>query len=125
MRPESTELIADGHDLAYLPIELTDDDGILRPLADRAVTVTVEGAATLLGFGTGEAITTEGFASPTHRTFNGRALAVLRSGHEPGDVTVTVTAEGVEPVQISLRVGDDALAPRTRTSTDAVPTPTR
>ena len=114
MRPESTELIADGHDLAYLPIELTDDDGILRPLADRAVTVTVEGAATLLGFGTGEAITTEGFASPTHRTFNGRALAVLRAGHEPGDVTVTVTAEGVEPPQVTLRVGD---SPLTRAST--------
>ncbi len=102
--PEASELIADGHDLAYLPIELTDDAGILRPLADRSVTVTVDGPATLLGLGSGEAITQEGFAGPSHRTFNGRALAVLRAGHDVGDVWVTVAAEGVPQVRVPLRV---------------------
>lgn len=102
--PEVERIVADGHDLAYLPIELTDENGVLRPLADRTVTVHVDGAATLLGLGTGEAITTEGFASPSHRTFNGRALAVLRAGHEPGDVTVTVTADGVETATVRLLV---------------------
>ena len=102
VQPETVDLVADGHDLAYLPIELTDDDGIVRPLADRAVTVTVEGPGTLLGLGTGEAITTEGFASPSHRTFNGRGLAVIRAGHDAGDVRVTVTAEGCAPVEVTL-----------------------
>ncbi len=104
VEPETTELVADGHDLAYLPIALTDDDGILRPLADRSVTVTVEGAATLLGLGSGEPITEERFAGSSHRTFNGRALAVLRAGHEPGDVHVTVAASGVTTVSTTLRV---------------------
>ncbi|NIJ02163.1 hypothetical protein FHR86_002495 [Paenarthrobacter ilicis] len=128
VQPETTTLVADGHDLAYVPIELTDNDGIVRPLADRTLEVTVEGPGTLLGFGTGEAITTEGFASSTHRTFNGRALAVIRAGHEPGDITVTVTAAGVEPMQVRIHT----LSPEAEASADtlhttaspALPTPT-
>lgn len=104
VQPESTELRADGGDLAYLPIAFTDDAGTVLPLADRNVTVTVEGPAALLGFGSAEAITTEGFNTDTHTTFYGRALAVIRSGHETGDVTVTVTAEGCEPVRVALSV---------------------
>ncbi|MEU9949522.1 glycoside hydrolase family 2 TIM barrel-domain containing protein [Streptomyces sp. NPDC047939] len=104
LRPESTSLLADGADLAYIPILLTDDAGTLRPLVDRSVTVQVEGAGTLLGLGSAEPITTEGFAGDTHRTFNGRALAVVRAGHRAGEVTVTVTADECEPVQIRLAV---------------------
>ncbi|WP_405182718.1 DUF4982 domain-containing protein [Nocardia sp. NBC_01377] len=104
--PETTTLRADGADLAYIPISITDDAGTVRPLADRPVTVRVEGAATLLGLGSAEPITTEGFATDTHRTFNGRALAVIRAGHEAGEVGITVTADGCDPVRIELRVID-------------------
>lgn len=104
VQPETTTLAADGHDLAYIPIELTDDEGILRPLADRKLKVSVQGAGTLLGLGTGEAITTEGFSSTSHSTFNGRALAVVRAGHEPGNITVTVTADGVASQTLQIQV---------------------
>lgn len=106
--PESTALRADGADLAYLPIQLTDAEGILRPLADRPVKVTVTGPALLLGLGSGEAITTEGFTSDSHRTFHGRAQAVLRATHEPGEIVVTVSADGCEPLTLSLNsIADD------------------
>ena len=128
VQPEKTTLVADGQDLAYIPVELTDDGGILRPLADRTLTVSVEGAASLLGFGTGEAITTEGFASSAHQTFNGRALAVVRAGHEPGEVTVTVQGAGVEPRSVLLRVETPAATPSSAVPFEtftAEPTPTR
>ncbi len=104
VEPEVSELVADGHDLAYIPIALTDAAGVLRPLADRSVTVTVEGPAVLLGLGSGEAITREGFAAPSHTTFNGRALAVVRAGHQVGDVWVTVASQGASEVRVPLRV---------------------
>ncbi|QNG38806.1 glycoside hydrolase family 2 protein [Geodermatophilaceae bacterium NBWT11] len=100
--PETTSLRADGADLVYLPVLLTDAAGELKPGADRSVTVTVEGPATLLGLGSGEPITEEGFASDTHRTYFGRALAVLRSTHESGEVAVTVSAPGCAPVMVHL-----------------------
>ncbi len=104
VEPETDTLIADGADLAYLPIELTDDAGILRALADREVTVNVTGAGTLLGFGSAQPITEEGFSNDRHSTYWGRALAVVRAGHDAGDVTVTVTADECEPVTVVLPV---------------------
>jgi hypothetical protein len=104
LTPETMELRADGADLAYIPIELTDADGIFRPLADRQVSVSVSGAGALLGFGSAEAITEEGFAAAEHWTYQGRALAVVRAGHTPGQVTLTASAEGCEPVTVAIHV---------------------
>ena len=107
LRTESVGLCADGHDLAFVHIELTDADGVLRPLDDRAVSLTVDGAATLLGFGSAEPITDEAFCSSEHRTYQGRALAVLRTGHEPGEVHLTASADGCEPAHLQIAVHSD------------------
>jgi beta-galactosidase len=108
--PETSELHADGSDLAYIPSAMTDDAGIVKPLADRSVTVNVDGPAGLLGLGSAEPITPEGFAGNSHRTFNGRALAVVRAGHESGQVVVTVSAEGCEAVQVRLQLVSEVKA---------------
>ncbi|WP_345740589.1 glycoside hydrolase family 2 TIM barrel-domain containing protein [Microbacterium terricola] len=102
--PEVDRLRADGQDLAYVAIELADSEGIVRPLQDRRVEIVVSGAGTLLGFGSGEAITEEGFCTTSHSTFLGRALAVVRAGHIPGTITATVRAEGCESRSIELLV---------------------
>ena len=101
MRAESGSLRADGHDLAFVHVEITDAEGIVRPLDDRPVSLEIDGAAALLGFGSAEPITEEGFCSPVHRTYQGRALAVLRAGHVPGQVRLTASARGCAPVDLT------------------------
>jgi beta-galactosidase len=101
---DSSALRADGHDLAHIVIELTDSAGIIRPLADRFVTVVVDGPATLLGMGSGEAITEETFSTRSHSTYQGRALAVVRAGRDAGTATVTISAEGCIDQVISIPV---------------------
>ena len=108
VQPETETLIADGADLAYICILLTDEAGIVRPLADREVTVRVTGAGTLLGFGSARPITEEAFSSNRHHTHQGRALAVVRAGHEQGTITVTATADGCESTTVPIAVGHPA-----------------
>ena len=81
---------AGDHDLAYVEITLVDADGNVH-MQDRPVTVMVEGPAALQGFGSGNPCTEETFGAPTHDTYHGRALAVLRPTGA-GTITVTVTA---------------------------------
>jgi beta-galactosidase len=97
-------LTADGADLAFLTIRLADEAGILHPLADREVTVRVEGAGALLGFGSANPLTEERFTDEVHTTYQGRALAVVRAGAEPGTVRVTVSAEVCEEQVVEIRV---------------------
>jgi beta-galactosidase len=83
---------ATDRDLAYIAIALIDAVGNPHSSEDRSVTVGVDGPAVLQGLGSGNPCTEETFGAPTHDTFNGRALAVVRPTG-PGTITVTVSAK--------------------------------
>ena len=71
--------------------------------ADRPVTVQVSGAGEHAGMCSANPRTTERFADTTWRTFDGRALAVVRPTTS-GEITVTVSAEGLGEQALTLRV---------------------
>lgn len=99
--PDRTELRADTRDLAYVSLELTDADGILRPTLDRTVRVEVEGPAVLAALGSAAPVTAESFTDAEHRTFDGRALAIVRP-NAPGEITLSVNADGCEATVVRL-----------------------
>ncbi|MDN4474449.1 glycoside hydrolase family 2 TIM barrel-domain containing protein [Demequina sp. SYSU T00192] len=102
---DATRLVDDDDALSYVAIELRDAAGALVTDADREVTVEVTGAAVLAGMCSANPSTVEHFDASTWRTFDGRALAVVRPAGT-GAATVTVTAEGFAPVVIDLTVVD-------------------
>ena len=104
VKPEKQVFCANSQDLCYLPIEFTDKTGNLKPYVEQRVEVTVDGAATLAGFGSSLCKTDEVFDKNYHNSYRGRCLAVLRAGSIPGKVTVTVTSAGVEPATIEVEV---------------------
>ena len=63
--------------------------------------VEVEGPGTLQGLGSANPRTEELFGEPTHHTFHGRALAVVRPT-APGTIIVTVTSDGLAPRQVTI-----------------------
>ena len=91
----------DGTDLAYVDLMLADADGTVFLGLDRPVTVAVEGPGVLAGLGSAAPATEESFRDDVHTTFDGRALAVVRPDGA-GTITVTATAEGCEPVSVTV-----------------------
>ena len=67
----------------------------------KAVTVVVDGPARLQGLGSGNPRTEETFGAPTHDTFNGRALAVIRPTGA-GTITVTVSAKDCDDRTVTI-----------------------
>ena len=102
LRPEQTVIKPNG--LAFVPIEFTDENGELLPYLEEPVTVTVSGAAELLGLGSALAKTDERYDSDTFTTYRGRVLAVLRGGQNTGKVKFTALSALTEPVSIELEV---------------------
>lgn len=98
---DRSRIRADDRDLAFISISLTDDAGILKPMADRKVTVTVEGSGILLGLGSANPKTEESFCDNEHTTFDGRALAVIRPTGA-GKIRVCVMAEGCAPQTVEI-----------------------
>ena len=93
MKAEKKEIRADGHSLCYIPVELMDENKNVVPDQDMVLTAKVTGKGELLGFGSGRPVTDENYTGGTFTTYRGRALAVIRSGYETGDITLTVTDE--------------------------------
>lgn len=89
-------------ELIFLDINLTGENGEVESKADRELTVDVEGAD-LLGYGSQTLITTNTFQSGTYPTAYGRSMAVIRA-KQAGEVTISVSGEGVESKTIKLRV---------------------
>jgi hypothetical protein len=65
------------------------------------VTVTVDGPAVLQGLGSGNPCTEETFGAPTHDTYDGRALAVVRPTGT-GPITVTVSAKDCDDRTVTI-----------------------
>ncbi len=101
---DRTSLKATGADVACLTITLTDAAGTVQTAMDRKVSVTVEGAGTLQGLGSADPTSLENFYDCERTTFDGRALAVVRAGLEPGTITVRAAAEGCPAETLTLPV---------------------
>ncbi len=95
---------ADGSDLAYVMIKLCDEKGVWNRAAKKAVTVAVEGAGTLQGFGNANPFSEGDFFDTTWETWDGAVLAVVRAGKAPGEIAVKVSAEGCEYVAVTVQV---------------------
>lgn len=103
--PEKSVLMADGQDLAFVPMEFRDKTGMLLPAIERRITLDVKGdAATLIGFGSALYKTDETFDKAYHDSYRGRALAVFRARRKAGKIAVTASAEGVPDTGFEIEV---------------------
>lgn len=98
------EIPADGSDICYVELELVDAEGIRNPGEIRKVSVSVDGAGYLLGFGSADPESEENYFDTEARTYEGRLRAAIRA-KESGIITVTFTGENMKSksVQISAK----------------------
>src|SRR5690606_1694441 len=97
------ELSADGRDLMFVRVEVRDALGELVPRASNPVRFEVTGPAKLVGVDNGDPTSFESFQSPERRTFNGLALAILRTVRgRGGRIVLSATAEGLAPASLSV-----------------------
>ena len=104
LKPDTLSLRADGRDVCRLEFYITDDQGVPVPTADTLVSFYVSGPARILAIGSGDPANHENETDAAHRAYQGRGLAVLQAQREPGTATVSVSAPGLEGMNIKLNV---------------------
>ncbi len=85
-------IAADGHDLAYVEVDITDAQGVVAPKANDTLAIAVTGPGTLVGLDAGDATNHDSYKGTSHAAFNGKLMAIIQSTTTPGTVTVTATA---------------------------------
>ena len=84
-------LQANGDDLAFVTVSLTDAEGTLIPQADDQLTFEVTGAGTFEAVCNGDATSLESFKQPTMKLFSGQLVVVVRSAQKAGSLTLKVS----------------------------------
>ena len=106
VKAEQSQICADGEDLAYVSIMLTDSKGNVKSLADQNLCIGVSGAGVLAGFGSGNPVLTGSFSDPECMTYYGRAMAIIRSSGDTGNIFVTVSGDNLEAVSTTISAGN-------------------
>ncbi len=100
---DTAVLQADGSDLCFLEIQVTDSHGVVHSDKNPRITLQTEGGIIIQGFGTGDPSSEENFFDTTRTAYRGRALAALR-GNSPGSANVVVSCPDCAPITVNLEV---------------------
>ena len=84
-------LKADGEDLAFVTVSLTDAKGTLIPDAADQLTFEVSGAGSFEAVCNGDATSLESFKKPTMKLFSGQLVVIVRSSQKAGNITLKVS----------------------------------
>lgn len=98
-----TEITADGSELSFLSIEITDDSGVVHREKNCKVSIKTEGGIKLQGFGSADPYSKENFFDTTRTTYHGRALAAIR-GIQTGIGNIEISADDCETVILKISV---------------------
>jgi len=104
LTPDRTQISVGGEDISFVTVELLDKDGNLAHHADSSLYFTVSGAGVLQAVGNGNPVSEEMYVGATRRVHYGRAMAVVKSGDEAGQITLNVSAEGIPAAQATICV---------------------
>ena len=99
---DRTTLKADGQDLAFITVELTDANGTVNLTANNELTASVSGPATLIGFGNADIKDSDRYTDSTHKVWKGRALLVVRSTGKKGKATIILQGKGMKTARVNL-----------------------
>ena len=99
---DRTEITADGKDLAYVTVDVTDAEGNIVPNASNRVKITVEGNGVLVGVDNGNQTDHDSYQASSRKAYNGKMLAIVQSTTETGTFKVTAKADGLTADSVTV-----------------------
>jgi len=97
-------LSADGTDLAFITVDVVDQQGNIVPYADQLIRFSVEGNGFIAGTDNGDQNDSRSLKAPERNAFFGKALVVVQNTGEAGMIRLTATAEGLPSGSLDITV---------------------
>jgi len=104
LKPDRNVLKAEFGDLSYVTVELVDVAGNVCHNATNNVYFTACGVGSIVAVGSGNPVSEEMYVGNQRKVHEGRAMVVVRSNGEPGEIVLTATADGIPTASVNIRV---------------------
>lgn len=99
---DRSKISADGRDLSFITVTVTDQDGNMVPDAHPLISYSLAGEASLAGVDNGQPTSHESFKGTTHSAFNGLALAIVKAGKKQSKIRLTASSDGLRSATIEI-----------------------
>ncbi len=103
MVADKNQIIANGQDLSYVQITLTDGKGILNPKAEDLVKFEITGPGEIIAVGNGNPISLESYQLPQRKAWQGKCLVIIKSTQKIGKITLKASADNLSPTEINIQ----------------------
>ena len=101
---DRNEIKADGKDLAYITVRVTDKNGLTVPTASNKIQFEIEGNGEIVATDNGDPTNFTPFPSFEREAFGGLALVIIRSKvGDSGSITVTAKSPGIKEAQVVVK----------------------
>lgn len=94
---------ADGKDLSFVTVEILDTEGNAIPIADNLIDFSIEGNGIIAGTDNGDPTDSNSLKKPSRKLFSGKALVVVQSGKEGGNIILKAKSSGFKDVSIEIK----------------------
>jgi len=92
---DRTKIFANGQDLSFVTVEVTDKDGKLQPNAENLLQFKIDGPGIIAGIDNANMKDVDPYVGTSRKTWHGRALVVVRSTKSAGNIKLTVSSKGL------------------------------
>lgn len=94
---------ADGSDLAFITIKVTDEKGRIVPCSDNMIEFSINGPGEIIATDNGDPTNLVSFASDKRQAFNGLALVIVRSeANKPGVIILEAKSQGIKGATVKI-----------------------
>jgi beta-galactosidase len=104
---DRSELLANGQDLSFVTVEITDKNGIVQPNANNRLTFTVEGEGAIAGVGNADMKDCDPYVGNSRKTWKGRAQVIIRSNRSAGSIKLTANSPGLEETTLNIKTSSE------------------
>ncbi|NLO69612.1 MAG: glycoside hydrolase family 2 protein [Porphyromonadaceae bacterium] len=96
-------ITAGGQDLAYITVEIADKNGHRVPNADNRLNFEITGPGLIAGIDNADIKDIYPYVGNSRKAWKGRALVIIRSTKQPGDITLKVISDGLNESNIVIK----------------------
>jgi len=93
---------ADGKDLSFVTVDITDANGILVPDAGNGIHFELKGNGEIIGVANGDPTNHESFKGTQHKALNGKCIVVVQSANQAGKLELTARSKGLKSNTITI-----------------------
>lgn len=99
---DRTTISANGQDLSFVTVEITDDKGNIQPNAENQLSFSIKGPGVIAGVDNANLKDLDLYVSDKRKAWKGRAMVVIKSTHTPGKIELTVSSPGLSNAAITV-----------------------